>query len=198
MADKMAFEAAARREIEGPAHYFDSLVETDDTGKKQHPYYFHPRKYSVKGRDAIRACDKPVTEGIPIGLQKKLAKIMEENPEISNIELLEMLPAEEVEVILRSQQEKGGTFDLYRTTIFYGCGKNNLMGTVKDGLTEEEVERVLEYGDVAIEMFGTIRTWNRPLAHRRSRTSETLPNGTSTELSTPPEPSSKTAESPGD
>jgi len=174
----MSWKDVASRTVAGPKHTMSSIPG----------YWFKPRKFSVTAADDINAESMRSAGTVPTKIKTKMAKLMKENPDLDEGDLIAELTDEEIAELTDVQGRPAS--DLIRLRIKHGVAEHNYEGpdengseVVKSGLTDEQVAEILQFPEVAKEMVEAIMRWNRPLAHATSGISETSQSGATEEPS---------------
>lgn len=160
--NKTPWEEAARRIREGKRHDLETLP-----GK-----YFHPIKYSASGMDEINAANLARKGAIPPKLLKKAKDLARQGK--SQEEIMDTFTDEELLEFVRGTDPGAmSTIEIKRAKIKHGFGPNNFggdippEGSLNKPLSEENLDKILLYGDMVTEIVGAIDIFNRPLASRQ-------------------------------
>ncbi len=203
----MGWKAEARRTLVGPKSYLETLP---DPNSGERTYWIRPRKWSIEAADKIRAKEHELKkslgkEGLALitrrqDVMQKITEAKDRGESITDADIMHMLSPEELEALVTGTAPQDQA-ELVKLQIFHGVYDHNLddeNGEVIK-ITEDDVGDFLEFPDVATEIVGIVRGWNRPLADGRSATSETSPSGASTDSdSSQTDPTSQTEQTPTD
>lgn len=139
-------------------------------------YWIRPKKYSVSQRDEIQAAMREIQKGIDKkALVEVMSKVRNFDDELDKEELMKSLSEENLAALLDSSNLP--TAKLAEIRLRCGIAEHNFEGST----VEELARAMMEYPVVCDEMVKIVEDFNRPLASRTSKTSETSPNGSTTE-----------------
>tara|TARA_Y100000310_G_scaffold269827_1_gene283304 strand:- start:19771 stop:20343 length:573 start_codon:yes stop_codon:yes gene_type:complete len=179
------WEQAARVSILGEKQELKSLEE----------YWVRPKKYGVFGENEIQAAALKESKKIPAKIVRKLTPLYEGKKVLTPADMLEVLSEDEIDLVIDAQTsgEMTATYDVMRLSMYHGIGAHNFddIDGSNEYVSDDLVKKWLEYEPVATEIYGIVTEHNRPLASTTDSTSETLPDGSTTEQNTSPEPAKK-------
>lgn len=153
-------------------------------------YWVKVRKYSIQGRDEINAAMKRVQKDLDKKALYSLAKKVKERSgkeSVTEDEVMSMLEPEEIAAFMDSNSTP--VTELNMLKLQHGIAAHNFVDGDRDVGTDDSkvvkrfAEEILEYADIAAEILRVVEEYNRPLAPKRSKTSRTSQNGSTTEPS---------------
>jgi len=172
----MNWKNTARKSIIGEKIIMKSIVPDEDTlkkweqdGRKWTEYYIKPKKYSVAGKDRVDTVTMKNSKTLPAVIKAKIAKIVQDNPDIEDKDIMKHLSEEEQIMIFDNQVDNFENTEMIKTVILEGLAETNLI----DGeeTIEEFAESVLEFQDIATEIIESVRDHNNPLEKGKSKKS---------------------------
>ena len=132
-------------------------------------YWFKARKYSVSGNDEIQAEMIRKRDRIPAEVRALMGRAGAEGKTID--QLIAELPPDKAEAMAQAiPPDASSTEGVMRITLKHGLGETNLSEDENGPITDALIDRLLDYPDVAAELFKAIQEWNSPLAKKTSET----------------------------
>ena len=186
----MAWKDSARRSLIG-----DQVVLVSTGGA----LWIRPKKLSIAALDEI--CDirnKAVVASDRKKSMKQAIRLQEKHPGLFEGQGVEDLDTEErLEILeLYSSLRTGANHEVYRISIVHGVGEHNFVDEKGDllgrgqTLDSKTVDEILEWGDLATEIYKAIEGYNSPLAKMTGGISPTSPSGSSAAPTSDPTPAS--------
>jgi hypothetical protein len=184
---RYGFEAAARRTILSPEKDLESLPG----------FRIRARKYTITAADEINAAQISKRDQIPARLRGIAMRAESEGRTIEA--LLAEVPPAEVDLLLADMQPGASSIvDIMRAVILHGLGEHNLDDgeTRSSEVTPGLVDSIMDFPELAKEVYGFIQEWNSPLPKATSAPSSTSPNGSIEAAASSPEKSTQTEAAP--
>ena len=163
-----AFEAAARRTIEGPKC---ELSIENDQGE---PFWFCPKKYSVEGEREIQVVAARSSRKMPRKLRERLSKFLKDDGSVDmELAVKELTEEEKDELENVDIGDAESTSGLVALQLLHGIGANNFAGEAAAGVDRDQVEVIMQYVSMTEEILNPVREWNNPLLSGKRENSET-------------------------
>ena len=163
--------------------------------------WIKPKKWSEEADDQIRSFGLAALRG-PEGrealnklrkLEKKYGGEIDPNAEVSEEDLEDLA---QVQIVLNESERRA----LYEAALLAGVGEHNIIDDDGNpvnggfGLDKKTVQEILDWKDLADEMFKAVQEYNRPLPRTSEPKSGTSPSGSIPESSSTPAPASSQTE----
>lgn len=175
----MNWKKIARKSIVGERVNLEKITPDDETlkdwkeqEKPWNSFWAEPKKYSIEGKDKIDTITLQTTTQLPPKIKLRISKLMKENPEYKEKDLMDLLSDEE-QLELMDAQITGKNKDLIQATIEEGLYRTNMI-TDKESI-KDFAEQVMEFEEIALELVEIIRNHNRPLPKEKSEKSPEPP-----------------------
>lgn len=160
---RFGWEAAARRTLQSEKIELESIPG----------HWFKAKKYSVAAQDELQAEAMRRRDRIPAELRALVARAEAEGRTPESI-IAELPPAESERLAAAIPADAASSADMITLSLKHGIGENNLGDDENAfGLSADLLSRIMEYPDLAAELFRGVTEWNRPLVQARSETSGT-------------------------
>lgn len=175
---RYGFEAASRRTILSEEKELASLPG----------FRIRARKYTINAADEIAAAQERKRLALPVRLRGVALLAERSGRQIEDL-LAEMPQAEVEELVGELQPGAISMAEIMRVSILHGLGEHNLDDgeTRSSEVGPELVARIMEYAEIATEVFGIIQDWNSPLPKAMPAPLRTSPNGSTTAAPSNPE-----------
>lgn len=173
----MGWKESARRNLVG-----EKVVLQSSGGE----LWIRPKKLSQEAVDAIRdEKARMAARGDRKDLIRRSLALEKKYPGVFEGQGLDSIDADDrLELLsLYSELSVGPQRGVYRTALLHGIGEHNFgddAGNIVAGgkaLDEKTVDEILEWSDLAVEMYMAVTEYNRPLARRTGSTSPTSLSG---------------------
>ncbi len=162
---KYKWESAAKRTIQSEKIELKSLPG----------YWFKAKKYSVSGYDEIQRILMAKMRALSPEVRAAIMRANEEGKPITEYLVDPTCAAD----IIAQLEESFNTAELMKLSLVHGLGDTNLIDgeITEDGTKEELVDIIMEYADIASEIYQAVQEWNRPLAQKTATALNLQQNG---------------------